>query len=149
MSCIKFSIKVLQLNPINVGNRATVFNVIFNNISVIMWRSVLLAEKPDFLKITDLSLTNFITLCCIKQTSPSTLVIGTDCKGSCKSNYHTITTTMASINQCIAKFYFSYAIRSNSFQEWNSFVIKGPLSPDLFCIISVWLLLLYSTYNLS
>jgi uncharacterized membrane protein len=49
--------------------------------------------------------TNFITLCCIEHTSPwaefelSTLVMmGTDCTGSCKSNYHTITTTTASTN---------------------------------------------------
>ena len=48
------------------------------------------------------SLTNFITQCCIKYTSPwagfeltSLVVMGTDCTGSCKSNYHTITTMMA------------------------------------------------------
>ena len=45
------------------------------------------------------SLTNFITWCCIEYTSPSTgfkltalVVIGIDCTGSCKSNYHTTTT---------------------------------------------------------
>ena len=46
------------------------------------------------------SLTNFITYkCCIEYTSPWTgfelttlVVIGTDCTGSCKSNYHTIKT---------------------------------------------------------
>jgi hypothetical protein len=50
------------------------------------------------------SLTNFITWCCIKYTLSwagfqlTTLeVIGTDCTDSCKSNYHTITTTMARI----------------------------------------------------
>ena len=48
------------------------------------------------------SLTNFITKCCIEYTSPwavfeltMLVVIGTDCIGSCKSNYHTITSTMA------------------------------------------------------
>ena len=50
------------------------------------------------------SLTNFITLCCIEWTSPSggfelttSVVIGNDCIyiGSCKSNYHTITTMTA------------------------------------------------------
>jgi hypothetical protein len=42
----------------------------------------------------------FITLCCIEYTSPWTgfklitlVVIGSDCTGSWKSNYHTITTT--------------------------------------------------------
>ena len=49
-----------------------------------------------------MSLTNFITLCGFEYTSPwqwfelTTLVlIGSDCTGSCKSNYHTITTTKA------------------------------------------------------
>ena len=46
------------------------------------------------------SLTNLITYCCIEYTSlwtgfelTTSVVIGTDCIGSCKSNYHTITTT--------------------------------------------------------
>ena len=44
-------------------------------------------------------LTNFITQCCIEYTLSWTgfelttlVVIGIDCTGSCKSNYHTITT---------------------------------------------------------
>ena len=51
------------------------------------------------------SLTNFITKCCIEYTSSWTgfelttlVVIGTDCTGSCKSNYHAITTTVAPVN---------------------------------------------------
>ena len=55
-----------------------VFNPTFNNISVIVWRSVLLVEET----------TNLIT-CCIEYTWPSAgfeltilLVIGTDCTGS-------------------------------------------------------------------
>jgi hypothetical protein len=50
------------------------------------------------------SLANFITQCCIEYTSPRTgfkhttvVVIGSDCTGSCKSNYHTITTTTYTI----------------------------------------------------
>jgi hypothetical protein len=50
------------------------------------------------------SRTNFITECYIEYTLPWTgfemttlVVIGTDCIGSCKSNYHTITTMMAPI----------------------------------------------------
>ena len=52
-------------------------------------------------------LTNFTTKCCIEYTSPWTgfelttlVVIGTDCIGSCKSNYHTITATTAPIDRC-------------------------------------------------
>jgi hypothetical protein len=48
------------------------------------------------------SLTNFMTYCCIEYTWISMgfelttlVVIGTNCTGSCKSNYHTITTTTA------------------------------------------------------
>ena len=48
------------------------------------------------------SLTNFITQCCIEYISPKTgfkltmlLVIGTDCRRSCKSNYLLITFTTA------------------------------------------------------
>ena len=73
------------------------FNPTFNNISVISWRSILLVEKT-----TDLSLTNFITISRLEYTSPwvglnltTLVVIGTDFIGSCKSNYHTITTIMS------------------------------------------------------
>jgi hypothetical protein len=64
--------------------------MVFNatNISVISWRS------------TDKSLTNFIWHIML-YTSPwsrfkltTSVVIGTDCIGSCKSNYHTIMATM-------------------------------------------------------
>ena len=90
-----------------------VFNVTFNNISVIWWRSCsfigggnrctrrnpLNCRKP---------LTIFITQCCIEYTSPSAgfelttlVVIGTDCIGSCKSNYHAITTTTSLVMSLI------------------------------------------------
>ena len=89
-----------------------------SNASVIPWRSVLLVEEQFeqyFSYIVEVSFiggrnqstrrkppTNFITQCCIEYTSPWTgielttlLVIGTDCKDSCKSNYNTLTTTTA------------------------------------------------------
>jgi hypothetical protein len=47
-----------------------VFNATFNNISVILWQSVLMVEETS-------------------------VVIGTDCIGSCKSDYHTITAMAA------------------------------------------------------
>ena len=72
-----------------------VFKATFNDISVISWRSVLLVEEtgvpgektPSCRK----TLTNFITQCCAPR--PDRDLIGTDCVGSCKSNYHTITAT--------------------------------------------------------
>ena len=88
-----------------------VFNSTFNNISVISWRFSFIGggnwntwrKQPNCRK----SLTNFITYCCIEYTSPWTqfelttlVVIGTDCIGSCKSNYHTIMTTTAPSFDC-------------------------------------------------
>ena len=77
-----------------------VFNATFNNISVILWRSVLLVEEAGKkLPTCRKSLTNFITYHCIDYTSPwmgfeitTLVVIDTDCTVSCKSNYHMITT---------------------------------------------------------
>jgi hypothetical protein len=76
-----------------------VFNATINNISVISVAVTFIGggkcstqrKPPTCLK----SLTNFITLCCMEYTTPwagskFTLgVIGTDCIGSCKSNYQT------------------------------------------------------------
>jgi len=53
-----------------------VFNATFNNISVISWWSVLLVEETG-------------------GPGEMLVVIGTDCTNSCKSNYHTITSTAA------------------------------------------------------
>ena len=62
-----------------------VFNATFNNISVITWQSVFFVEKTTNLpQATDKLITS--------------VVRGTDCIGSCKSNYDTITTTMAQLS---------------------------------------------------
>jgi hypothetical protein len=79
-----------------------VFNVTFNNFSVISWRSVLLMEETggpgENHSPCHKSLTNYHIML---YTSPwagfelkTSVVIGTDCICSCKSNYHTITATM-------------------------------------------------------
>jgi len=75
-----------------------VFNATFNNISIISWRSVLLVPE----KTTDLSQGTdklyHIMLCTLPWSRfelTTSVVIGTDCIGSCKSNYHTIAETMA------------------------------------------------------
>jgi hypothetical protein len=62
-----------------------VFNATFNNISVISWRSVLLVVEN---KLSN----NVVHLALIEIRTHN---IGTDCIGSCKSNYHTITATTA------------------------------------------------------
>ena len=68
-----------------------VFSVTFNKVSVISWRPVLLLGETGVSgETTDLSLVT-------DKLYPIKLyrVIGTDndCIGSCKSKYHTITTT--------------------------------------------------------
>ena len=61
---------------LQIGYRFMVFNATFNNISVILWQSVLLVEKtwrksPTCRK----SLTNFITQCCIDYISPVSVIL--------------------------------------------------------------------------
>ena len=83
-------------------NRVMVFNATFNNISVISWQSVLLVEKTtDMPQVTN----KHYNIMLIEYTSPwagfkltMIVVIGTDCTGNCKSNYHKITTTTAPIS---------------------------------------------------
>jgi hypothetical protein len=79
-----------------------VFNTTFNNISVISWQSVLLVEETrgPGVKTTDLSQVTDKLYHIMLYTSPlsrfeltTSVAIGTDCIGSCKSNYHTITAT--------------------------------------------------------
>ena len=73
-----------------------VFNATFNNISVISWQSVLLVEYPEKTtkKLYHIMLYQ-LHLVWVGFELTTLVVIGTDCIGSCKSNYHTITTTTA------------------------------------------------------
>jgi hypothetical protein len=81
-----------------------VFNTTFNNISVISCRSVLLVEETrvpgENHRPVAKSLTNYhimlyrAHLACAGSELMTLVVMGTDCIGSFKSNYHTITTTM-------------------------------------------------------
>ena len=82
-----------------------VFNTFFNNISVMSWQSVLLVEETgipgeNHRPVTSYWQTLSYRGCCIEYTTPRVgfeltilVVIGTNCIGSNKSNYHTIMTT--------------------------------------------------------
>jgi hypothetical protein len=74
-----------------------VFNATFNNISVISWRSVLLMEETgvpgeNHLPVASRQQTLSHNVVHLELTS---VMIGTGCIGSCKSNYHMIMTMTA------------------------------------------------------
>ena len=86
-----------------------VLNATFNNISVISWQSSLLEKtggprenhRPVASHWQTLS-HNVVHLTCTlieirTHKFTTSVVIGTDCIGSCKSNYHTITATTAPV----------------------------------------------------
>ena len=73
-----------------------VFNATFNNISVISWRSVLLVEETDLPQAIDnlyQIILHRIHLSRVGLEFTMLVVIGTDCIGNYKSDYHTITAT--------------------------------------------------------
>ena len=85
-----------------------VFNATFSNILVISWLSILLVEEtgvpgenhwPAASHWQILSHNVVSNTPCHEQGSfkLTLVVIGTDCTGSCKSNYHMIRTMMASV----------------------------------------------------
>jgi hypothetical protein len=98
-----------------------VFNVTFNNISVISWRSVLLVEETGENHRPATSHWQTLWQCCIEYTSPWTgcelttlVVIGIDCTGSCKSNYRAIRTMTA---PCLIH-------KSGLLYNWKHFVLE-------------------------
>jgi hypothetical protein len=80
-----------------------VHNATFNNILVISWRSVLLVEETGGPGENHRTVAshwqtcshNVVHLALIEIRTHNFVVIGTDCIGSCKSNYHVIMATTA------------------------------------------------------
>ena len=72
-------------------------------------------------------LTNFITYCCIEYTSSWTgfelttlVLIGTDCTGSCKSNYNTINATTPPVDFEASHRQLAIRVQSLSESKWYS-----------------------------
>ena len=76
-----------------------VFNATINNISSISWRVVLSMGETEVPGENHWPVvSHLITQCCIVWVGfelTTLVVIGTDCIGNCKSNYHKITVTTA------------------------------------------------------
>jgi hypothetical protein len=96
-----------------------VFSATFNNISVISWQSVLLMEETGVPGWNHRPVASYWQTLShnvvIDYTSPWTwfeittlVVIGTDCTGGCKSNFHTITSMMAP--QIDMKYVYKYKL---------------------------------------
>jgi hypothetical protein len=119
--------------------RDRMLNATFNNISVLLVEETGVAQwKPPTCRM---SLINCTTQCCIEYTSPlsgfdltTLVVIGTDCTGSCKSNFRMITTTTTplsyyvgwQIKWCVRSviekkyyiYFFSITLRTNGWHLW-------------------------------
>ena len=85
------------------GGLAVASNTTFNNNLVISWRKPVCPEKTDDLsQVTD-RLYNImlyrVNLTSAGFTLTTLVVIGTDCTGSCKSNYYTIMTKTVPVNK--------------------------------------------------
>jgi len=128
-----------------IGFRVMVFNATFNNISAITWQSVLLVRE------TGVSVENhqpaashwhtWLHIINVVSSTPTTLVvIVTNYTDSCKSKYHTITTTTDPLcvlystrNEC---WYYYYILNSSI---W-------PLLQHACCYHPLYVLFVYFSY---
>jgi hypothetical protein len=117
--------------------RVMVFNTTFNNITVISWQSVLLVKETGVLwenhwpvashKLFHIMLYRVYIWVGFELTT--LVVIGTDCIGSCKSNYRTITTMTApgmvseSVQICYCLFMSCIAVRDLIIKRGSHYLV--------------------------
>ena len=138
-ACIYFCL--LSIRCFNVVHM--VFNASFNNISVISWRSVLLVEETGEThspaQVTDKLCHKMLYWVHIAWTGfelTTFVMIGNDGIGSCKFNYHAITTTTI-------PFYMSWKRQSMA-------LVDQVLKHSLRVINSMWHILWYfSSFGLQ
>ena len=136
-----------------------VFNVSFNNSSGISWLSVLLVEETGIPRGNRRSAASHCQTLLHNVVHPALIeiralvVIGTDCIGSRKSNYHTITITTAPITlrtvyECQTLFCKVYyiVIKVPFLYIWT--LLNFPYQHDLYIYIYQWLMtcLLYHNH---
>jgi hypothetical protein len=118
-----------------------VFNATFNNILVISWQSVLLVEEigrpPNLSQVTDKLYHIMLYTSPWSRFELTSVVIVTDCLGSCISNYHTITAMTAPTER------WRIAIKPLFFNIWflhdfnMDFLSRSPSKSVLFYLLQL------------
>ena len=132
-----------------------VFNTPFNNISVISWWSVLLMEETglpgettDLSQVTDKlyhMLLFRVHLAWAGFEVTTLVVIGTDCTGSCKSNYHTCVCLMIQCQRWLVCLYWWKCWRHQcvSFLLITKGLFTHSLFRTLFSVVTIIICLFY------
>jgi hypothetical protein len=100
-----------------------VFNTTFNNISAISWWLFLLVEETGVPELTTL------------------VVIDTDCIGSCKSNYHAITTICMNVRTSILLRLILFRVKKKIdyiYSTWPRYIVSCHTN-FYFAVLPIWI----------